>query len=107
MTASFIADSYTRADAIMDEIVERVSAFITEGNKAAANIAKVRDGLDQLDNASPAGYLETVQFIKAQVAANPGDAAWAAMDAKLDKVIADFQAAKTRFTTMAAAIDGM
>lgn len=107
MSAPYIANSFTRADALVDEIVDRVSTFITEGERGMANIVKSRDGLDSLDDPFPAGYLETVQYINTQAAANPGDAAWQALKARMGKVVADYQVAKTRFTNIAAAIDGM
>ncbi len=107
MPAQFIADSYVRADDALNRISQQVSSYITTGESAMTTLAQVRDDLSRMDNAFPHGWLETAQFINQQAAANPDDEAWQHMKRRMDKIIADFQAASVRFDGIATAIDGM
>lgn len=107
MTAPYIADSYTRASAITNILIDEISQNITAGEKSMATLVAVRDRLGAMASAYPAGYVESIQYVNAMASANPSDAAWQALKAKMDKAITDFQVANSRFTTITAAIDGM
>ena len=106
MTAPFIPDSYTRASEALDLIRAMVSQRITTGESAMTTLSQVADELGDLASAFPVGFLETIQFIDAEVAANQDDAAWARLKDEKDKIVADFIAAKGRFDAIVAALSG-
>lgn len=101
----YIADSYTRAEPLVREISDQVASLVTRAERNVADLQKVSAGLGQLaDPFQQGGYLETVQFIKNRVNANPQDEAWRALDKRLDKIIADYRAAKAKVDNILDAI---
>ena len=60
-----------------------------------------------MDDPFPAGFAESAVYINAQAAANPTDEEWQSMKRQMDKIIVDFQAAKTRYDNIVAAIQAV
>jgi len=107
MAVPYIADSFLRAKNAMNRISDEVSGRITRAEAAMATIQTVSDELNTMGSAFPNGWLETVQYIDTQAAANPDDTAWQDLKAEKDKLVADYQAAHARFQTVANTINGM
>jgi hypothetical protein len=100
----YIADSYLRASAALDEIKTDVTQWINRRERAVQLLQEVETALGALSQAHPAGWLETVQFINQQAAANPGDEAWQRIKAETDKIVADFQAELAKTQAINAAV---
>jgi len=107
MAVPYIADSFLRAKNALNRISDEVSGRITRAEGAMATIQTVSDELNTMGSAFPNGWLETIQYINAEAAANPDDTAWQDLLAEKDKLVADYQAAHTRFQAIANAISGM
>ena len=103
----YIADSFVRADNALTRISAQVSSYVTTGESAMTTISQVKDDLNDMSQVWPIGWLETIQYIDAEAAANASDEAWQDLKRKKDKLVADFQAAKTRFEAIETAIAGL
>jgi hypothetical protein len=105
MASVFVADSFTQAETALRRIGDLVSGNQLKGERSIEAIDEVVTALNNLNQAAPTGWLDTIQYIEAQAAAFPGDEAWQDLKRRKDKLVADFQVIKARFEAVAAAID--
>ena len=101
---TFTPDSYLRAEAALNQITADVSSQVVQAERAIAQLQTIEAALTKMSQTAPNGWAGAAAYIDAQVAANPGDAAWEAMKARKDKIVADFQARKNMIAAINAAI---
>lgn len=96
-----MALTFTQAKATLDEIAQR-SERNRKGLQAGRDtIARHGGDLTQME----ADYTAAVQDINATAAANPTDETWQAVKREQDKMVADFNALKTKSVAMLTAVD--
>ena len=102
--ATFIPDSYTRAEAALNEVTEDASTIVAQHERAVEQLVDLHSRLTKMSQTAPNGWAGLIGFINDQVAANPGDAAWLVLKGRADKIVADFQARKAQYQAINAAI---
>ena len=107
MGQTFIPESYTEAVTAISQIGSIITSQKTKGDRAIIQIDEVIADLGTLNNSAPVGWLETIQYINTEAAANPADEAWQDLKRKKDKLVSDYQAIQANFQAIAAAIDAV
>jgi hypothetical protein len=95
-----MATTFATAKAALDEIAERLRTNNARLATAKSSTATAKSDLTAMGTA----YAAIIQDIAAAAAANPNNPALTTMKAEADLLVAEFQAAKTRATTMNNAI---
>lgn len=98
-----MATTYTQAKATLDEIASRSESNRKRLEQARALIVAAESDL----NAMATAYGAFVTDLDAAAAANPSDAAWQAAKAEKDLMVADFNAIRSRATSLKTAYDGV
>ena len=104
---STIPTSYTTAAEAVRQITAQTASLTARIDTAIERMAGIRAELDAMATPFPNGWLDAVQFIDAQAAANPADDVWAALKAEKNKLVVDFTAQKNRAAGIEAAISGL
>ena len=107
MSSVIIPSTFVEADAAVRRIADLVTAQKVKGDRAVVAIDEVIADLNTISSPSPDGWLDAIQYINAQAAANPTDEAWQDLKRKKDLIQSDFQAIRTNFQAIAAAIDAV
>ena len=92
---SYIPDSYLQAKDGLDRIANDVAILIEAAESRFGQIKSFSTQLSNLSANAPTGWLELVQYINQEAAANPSDEDWARLKSEKDKIVADFQAYKS------------
>ena len=92
--------SFADIKAGLDEIAQRIRS---NNSRMATAKQSTSQALSDLD-AMPAAYTPLIQEIDAQAAANPTVEAWILAKSEKDLLVAEFNAAQVRATTMNDAI---
>jgi len=95
--------TFTETKATLDEIAIRSENNRKRIEQAKAQIATAKADLTAM---APA-YNAFITQLNADAASNPADEAWINAKAEKDQIQADFQALKTRATTIDTAITGL
>lgn len=98
-----MALTYTQAKATLDEIADRSERNRQLLERARNLIAQAETDLSNM----PTEYGPFVTELNAAASAAPGDAAWQGAKAEKDHMVADFQALRTRATSLKTAYDSV
>ncbi len=105
--ATFDPNSYLQAKAVADRIAEEVTITIEAAERRIADLTVFVGNLDNLATPAPVGWLGWVQYVDAQAAANPADEAWQDLKRQRDKIVADFNAERSRLQSIVDAINAV
>jgi hypothetical protein len=98
-----VASTYSERKAALDEIAVRIRANVKRLQDCRAQAATAESDLTAMQTA----YTSIVQDINADATANPTDQAYQLQKVEKDKLVAEFNALKTRATAIKTAIDGV
>lgn len=98
-----MALTYTQAKATLDEIAVRSEAARKRLSRARDLIAEAEADLAKMAT----DYSGFVTELNAAATANPNDEAWKSAKAEKDLMVVDFQALRTRATSLKNAYDGV
>lgn len=96
-----MATTFSSAKVGLDEIAARIQQNRQRMSQAKALPTTAESDLTTLE----AQYTQLVVDINAAAQAAPGDAAWAAVKAETDKLVAEFMELKTNATELKEAVD--
>lgn len=99
--------SYSEALATKNELVAEMQAISVAVSTAIARINAASVKLGQLAQAAPVGYIDLINYVNAQVTANPADADWLREQAELGKIVNDFVTKTNYLNALIAAIDAV
>lgn len=86
-----VPQTYSDALYQIDELTGRMSSAKSRMTRGLELLLESVTIYQTLDEASPTGFLDLVQFINAQAAANPTDEDWISIKSQKDKIVANFQ----------------
>jgi hypothetical protein len=98
-----MATTFSERKVALDEIAARIRTDAKRMTNARAQVAEAEADLTTMQTA----YTALVADINADAAAFPADAVFAAMKGEKDKLVAEFQALKTKATNTKNAMDGV
>ena len=104
---TYIANSFMSARNALDRITTEAVEAVNLRDRSVAQIQRQITVLNNLAQAAPVGWLETVQYINSEAAANPTDENWQRLKAEKDRIVADYQAEVTKTQAIIDAINAV